>query len=348
MNRNFQKNNPSFWLIALFIFAVLPVDTHPQNQERFEFSERKMGTEFRIILYASDSTVAHSAVRAAFKRIDSLNQILSDYEDDSELSKLNETAGQGRAVPVSEPMFSVLQKSLAISKKTDGAFDITVGPMVELWRKSRRTERLPTKEELARVRKVVGYQHVNLNGKNRTVELLKKGMKLNAGGIGKGYAADQVLKVLKGYQFNSVLVDAGGDIVAGDAPPNRQGWKIAIKVDNNGQLVDKVISVSNIAVASSGDLYQYVVIEGMRYSHIVNPRTGLGLTDQSRVSVIASNGTVADSYATALSVLGPIKGLKIIEKMPDAEAIFLRNENGTHVSWNSKGFDQLVNNFAVN
>ena len=323
--------------------VALSILGYSQEDKRFEFSRPKMGTEVRIVLYAPDSAAAHLAAGAAYGRIDELNRILSDYIEDSELSQLNETAGTGRAVRVSSPLFEVIERGLAVSRETGGSFDMTVGPYVRLWRKSRRTGRLPSKEELRRARKSVGFQYVKLDSSTQSVKLLKDGMRLDPGGIGKGYAADEALQVLTEHGITSALVDAGGDIRAGEAPPGEKGWRIRVRMINKErQPVDRVVTLRNRAVASSGDLYQYVEIGGKRYSHIVDPRTGLGLTDRSRVTVIAPDGITADSYASAISVLGPLRSRELVRNRENLDFYFIRNNNGALKSWHSTGFSEMV------
>src|SRR5262245_37767566 len=164
---------------------------------RYEYQQPQMGLPSRIVLYAPDSTNANAAAAAAFKRIAQLNDILSDYDTDSELSRLSRTSGEGKAVPVSEDLWRVLERSQALAERSDGAFDVTVGPFVNLWRKARREKKMPNPDWLANARRAVGYRHMRLDPKGRTAELLAPDMRLDLGGIAKGYAIDEALKVLR-------------------------------------------------------------------------------------------------------------------------------------------------------
>lgn len=290
--------------------------------QRYEFVERQMGVPFRIALYAPDEAAANAAARAAYRRVKFLNGLLSDYEPDSELMRLCRTSGPGRPVVVSPELHHVLLRSVALSRQTDGAFDVTVGPLVQLWRQARRNRTLPDADRLAAARQLVGYRQIRIDRKDRTVELLQAGMRLDLGGIAKGYAADEALAVLQAHGVTRALVDAGGDMMLGDPPPGTDGWRIGVaSLTQPDEAPDRVLLLKNIAVATSGDAYQFVEIDGRRYSHLIDPRTGLGLTTPSSVTVVASDGLTADSLASAVSVLGPQRGLKLIESIDNAAAL---------------------------
>jgi FAD:protein FMN transferase len=281
-------------------------------------------------VYGSDSSVANKAAEAAYARVRVLNGIFSDYDGSSEIRRLCEASGPGRPVKVSNELFTVLEASLRLSRETDGAFDVTVGPLTKLWRRARRQEVMPEPERLATERKLVGYKLVRLDPMSKSVELLRDNMRLDFGGIAKGYAADEALKVLAEHGFNRVLVDASGDITAGDPPPDAKFWVVAIEALRRRSTDQKVLEeepegsagidsvprlkICNQAVATSGDAYQSVVIGGRRYSHIVNPETGLGLNQRSSVTIIAPTGMMADALASAVSVLGPASGIALLEE----------------------------------
>jgi len=282
---------------------------------RHEFTEPHMGTRFQIILYAPDKENASRAAKAAFARIADLDGIMSDYRPASELMRLCKKAG-GAPVRVSGDLFRVLEKAQEVSRLSDGAFDVTVGPVVKLWRRARRTKHLPPADKLAEARALVGYKYVRLDKKDRTVQLAKKGMQLDLGGIAKGYAADAALRVLKQHGISSALVAAGGDIAVSDAPPGKKGWKVGIApLENPNDKPKKFLLLKNTAVSTSGDAEQFVEIGGKRYSHIVDPKTGLGLVGRMSVSVVAPNGTTADSLTKVVCVLGPKRGFAILDKI---------------------------------
>jgi thiamine biosynthesis lipoprotein len=278
-----------------------------------------MGLPFRIVLFASSATIASNAAEAAFSRIHQLNDILSDYDSDSELSHLSQSSGQNREVKVSEDLWRVLSRSQAISARSEGAFDITVGPLVNLWRKARREKQLPPPESLAEARARVGYTNIVLNARHHTATLLVPGMRLDVGGIGKGYALDEARKVLDTHGVSRALVTGGGDMAAGDPPPGKKGWRIEIApLDVTNAPAARFVLLKRMGLATSGDLFQHLEIDGKRYSHIVDPRTGLGLTDHSLVTIIAKDATTADGLSKVVSILGAQKSFPIIAEQKAA------------------------------
>lgn len=306
----------------LFGGALGSADSASRLTSRYEFESKHMGTTFRIVLYAADRTIAEKAAKAAFTRVAELDGIMSDYKKDSELMRLCARFAKETRPPVrvSEDLLAVLAKAEEMSKASDGAFDITVGPVVQLWRHARRTQQLPDKEELAAALAKVGYKNVQLDAKNRTVKLLKPGMQLDLGGIAKGYAADAALKLLaEKYGIKEALVAAAGDIACGNPPPDKTAWDVDIAPIAKGQKPRR-LHLANAAVSTSGDLEQFVVIGGVRYSHIVDPKTGLGITGRRSVTVIARRGVTADSLTKAVMLMPRDKALALVERTPAAAA----------------------------
>ena len=292
---------------------------------RLAFEKAEMGLPFRVTLYAEDEAAAKAAADAAFERVAVLNSILSDYDPDSEISRLSRTAGQGKAVPVSGDLWRVLERGQAMAARTDGAFDVTVGPLVNLWRRARRKQELPSPELIAEMRARVGYRNLRLDPAQRTAELLAPEMRLDVGSIGKAYAVDAALAVLKERGFTRALVGGSGDMAAGDPPPDQPGWRIEVApLDAPGAPPPQLVLLKNRAVATSGDVFQRVEIDGKRYSHIVDPHTGLGLTDHGLVTILATDCFTANSFSTSVSVLGPERGLKLVEETPDISAFVAR------------------------
>jgi thiamine biosynthesis lipoprotein len=298
-----------------------------------------MGLPFRMVLYATDSQQAEAAAQAAFARVRELNDIFTDYDSDSELSRLAQTSGQGQAVVVSPDLWAVLSRAQALAERTGGAFDVTVGPFVNLWRKARRDKALPSPERLERARASVGYRNVRLDARERTVELVVPDMRLDLGGIAKGYAIDEALKVLLKEGIRSALVSGGGDLAVTGAPPGRKGWRIEVApLDVEGAPPPRFVWLTFKAMATSGDVFQRLEIGGQRYSHIVDPRTGIGLTDHSLVTVIAKDCTTADSFATAASVLGPVGGLELLESRRDVAGQMIRKPGEAIERIETRGF----------
>lgn len=300
-----------------------------QTLERFEISEPHLGTVVTVTLYAPTEAVATEAADAAFARIEELNRIFSDYNPESEVMRLCHTAGTGTRVEVSPELFEMLSRSATLSEATGGAFDVTISPVIKLWRTARKQRRLPDPQQLAAARALVGWRNVTLDEKSRTVELTRPGMLLDFGGIAKGYIAQRARDVLVKRGLNRCLIAVAGDIAAGDPPlmadgKAADGWKIGVApLDKPDGKPSRLLRLKNCAVSTSGDAFQFVEIDGVRYSHIVDPKTGLGLTHRSSVTVISPDGADADGLATAVTILGPEKGLKLIEQSQGAAALIV-------------------------
>lgn len=302
-------------LVALLSACTVPV----QALERFDFSAPLMATTFRISLHADSKKQAEKAVDEAFKRIASLNAVFSDYEPNSELMRLCNTEPD---VPftASEPLFELVSRALELSRQTDGAFDITCGNLSQLWRRTKRVRKLPPADRLQKALAATDWRAVRLDPKARTITLTKAGMLLDLGGIAKGFAADEGLRVLREHGIGSALVIAGGDIAIGDPPPGENAWEIKLrtfkKAAADGEELLQVVRLKNCGVSTSGDLYQFIELDGVRYSHIVSPQTGLGLTERIACSVIAPNAATSDALATAMCILGRERGGSIAAKIP--------------------------------
>ena len=306
---------------------------------RFEYERPEMGMAFRMVFYAANQETADKAADAAYGRIKQLNDIMSDYDPDSELSKLSASSGSGRAIPVSPDLWLVLSRSQDLAEKSGGAFDVTVGPFVNLWRRARRQHQLPPPERLEQARRAVGYRNMKLNPQDHSVELLVPNMKLDLGGIAKGYAIGEALKTLRAQGIERALVEGGGDVGVSEPPPGKTGWRFDLSsLDVTNAPSDRFLSLKNCAISTSGDLYQKLEIDGKRYSHIVDPHTGIGLTDHSLVNVIAPESITADSLTKVVSVLGPERGLKFIEGIPHVAARVMRAPEGKLEIHESPGF----------
>ena len=300
-----------------------------------------MGTLFRIKLYAAGAQQAQTAFHAAFDRIAALDRTLSDYKPDSELNRLTREA-VGRPVPVSNDLLRVLIAAQKLSEKTDGAFDITVGTLTHLWRDARKANRMPDSTSITAAKEKCGFRKLHIDAARNAVELDDPGMQLDAGAIAKGDAADQALVVLSRQGIASALVAASGDLAFSDPPPGETGWRIGLDSFDTPQAnFSRVLVLANGAVSTSGPSEQHFDWGGKRYSHIIDPVSGMGLTGEITVSVVARRGIDADSFATALSVLGPKRGIAFIEKQADASAIVLTVENGKPRMIESPRFSHL-------
>ena len=278
---------------------------------RFEFERPQMGLPFRLILHTDTPSRATDVAEAVWSRIAELNGILSDYDADSELSRLSRTSGSGTWVIVSPDLANVLGTANDISRDSNGAFDVTVGPEVTLWRRARRQRKLPDQTAMEEARRLSGWTRVELRHRNGRMEamLLTPGMRLDLGAIAKGYALDQAAAVLRRKGITRFLLSGGGDMIIGDSPPGQLGWTVEAGVFDTAEAqTRRLLCLVNTALATSGDSFQRAEIDGVRYSHIVDPRSGIGLTDHSLVTVIATSAMLADALSTAVSVMGPDDG----------------------------------------
>jgi thiamine biosynthesis lipoprotein len=299
-----------------------PAVPSAHDPRRFAFAERHMGTTFRIVVFATDSARAARGAAAAFDRIGRLDRRLSDYDPDSELSRLGTSAGRATGRAVSPELLEILVVARLWAERTDGAFDPTVGPLTRLWRWSARRGTLPDPARLARARAAVGWQALDVDPAAGRVRMARPGMALDLGGIAKGYAADAALAELARHGLRSALVDAGGDIAVGDPPPGKEGWRIAVQDGpapaGRAAAPSRVLLLAGVGVATSGDAFRFFEVDGVRYSHIVDPRTGLGVTRTGAVTVIAPDATTADVLASALEVLDGEEGRGLVASVPGA------------------------------
>jgi thiamine biosynthesis lipoprotein len=287
--------------LALTWLSVPPAEVGQPVAPPLEFTQVHMGMPVRIVLHAPDDETARQAASAAFARVAAVDQMMSDYRPDSELRRLD--ARPEEWVPVSPELFTVLARAAEISEATHGAFDVSVAPLVALWREARTTRRLPDKPRLEAARSLVGWRHVQLDASRRAVRLAKRGMRLDLGGIAKGYILEEARRTLVMHGITRVLIESGGDIIVGDPPPGRPGWQIDA-ASAGSAFVERAARLCNAALATSGATAQFVEIDGVRYSHIIDPRTGLGVTDPTVARVIAEDAATADGLATALTILG--------------------------------------------
>lgn len=271
-----------------------------------------MGTLVRVKLYAPDEPRAKAAFRAAFDRIAELDRTLSDYQPESELNQL---CHAGHAVKISGDLYRVLSAAQQLAEESGGAFDVTQGPVIRLWRNARRDRALPDQQALRDASARGGFRKLHLEP-GQTAWLERADVQLDLGGIAKGYAADMALEVLDRMGIASALVALSGDLAFSHAPPGEPGWKIRLDTP-----FSRVLVLADGAVSTSGDAEQYVELNGKRYSHIIDPATGEALTNGVTASVVARRGIAADALATTICVLGPQRGIALVEKHPDDAAI---------------------------
>ncbi len=319
------KSNSKFLIFILLTILCEAWTEAKTDFKTIKFTETCMGTDFTILIDHPNINIAKKAAAKAFKEAHRLDQILSDYIGESELSKLSQNSGSSKFYPLSNDLFEVLAASQKLAIETGGAFDITIGPFSRLWRIARFRKILPDNEKLTSTQERVGYEKLILDYEKKEAQLVEKAMVLDLGGIAKGYAADQMLKILKQIGVCRVLINAGGDILLGDAPRGRNGWRIEIGGRMHPDL--PTLAISNIAIATSGDFEQSVTLNDQTFSHLINPFTGIGLTNLSQVTVLAPTAMTADSLASACLVLGSQKGLQYLKSKQNIQAFFLEKKD---------------------
>lgn len=298
-------------------------------------TQRLMGVPWTITVHAESDAAGRAAIAAGFAEVARLESLLSDYDPGSELSRLSALAPTAQPQHVSDDLWRVLGRAVEIRDATNGAFDPTVGPLTSLWRQARRSGRMPLPDKLAAARAAVGPETLRLVPASRGVVLTQPAMRLDLGGIGMGYAIDRAVEVLGRQGITAAMIDASGDIAVSAAPPGAAGWTIAVaslRAAGDGEaagvgeatgVAGETLVLTHAAVTTSGDAFQAVEIDGRRYSHIVDPRTGLGVAGPAAVTVVAPDCATADALATAASVLGPGQAAAFIDGSPGCAARFV-------------------------
>ncbi|HET9746520.1 MAG TPA: FAD:protein FMN transferase [Chitinophagaceae bacterium] len=321
----------------LFFLLLFPVTVSGQLK-RFQFPQNKMGAPFNIIFYHTDSLEAVRLSKECYSIVDSLDYIFSDYSSTSEVAKLSFQSNLNH-LKVSDELYEMIVLSKHAWKRSGKAFDVAIGALTRLWRQAKVEKRFPSKEEINQVMKYTGLQHVANDDLTKTISFRKQGIRFDFGGIVPGYVAQRVIDHLTSKNIRHALADASGDIVVSEPPPGKKGWTVAINLpQENEELWDKYLELSNCAVSTSGDLYRFIIHNGKKYSHIIDPRTGYGVTSQRNVTVIAKDGATADWLATACSVLPIKKALRLVKK-EKAELLIAVLKDEEIITYKSKNFD---------
>ena len=318
-----------------FLCGAAPVQLFSQTHPA-------MGTLFTIYLYAADSAQAAADFEAAFGEIDRLDATLSNYRPNSELSRINRNAFR-EAVTTDPEVFEFLRRSFDYARSSGGAFDITVGPLMRAWGFFRGQGHYPSADELKRAQASVGWQRVLLDDAARTVRFQVQGMELDPGGIGKGYAVDQVVSKLRESGVESALVDAGSStIYALGAPPGKDGWPV--QVPRPEERKERKQSISTVllrdkALSTSGNYEKFFMLNGRLYCHIMDPRTGAPVRGVLQTTVIVPQAIDSDALSTAMFVMGPVRGVKLLESFSQASGLWLLGQPNAEqrVTWHWPG-----------
>jgi FAD:protein FMN transferase len=310
------------------------IETLKSNLTIHKRAMRLMGNRFEITVVDDDAGVADAHIDSAVAEISRIEKLLTTFSDDSQTNEINRNAGI-QPVKVDQEVFDLIERSLRISSLTQGAFDITYGSIDKsLWNFDMNMKKLPDAATARRAVRLINYRNVLLDAENSTVFLKEAGMRIGFGGIGKGYAAEMAKKVLKERGVESGVVNASGDLTAWGVQPNGQKWTVGIA---NPDLVHEIfsyMSVTDMAVATSGNYEKFVIIGGKKYSHTINPRTGLPVTGIKSVTIITTNAELADAMATPVTIMGIYAGLDMINQMKNIEAVIIDDDNRLYTSKN--------------
>jgi FAD:protein FMN transferase len=308
---------------VFFVIFVCSVFSH-QNEKltRFEDSRVSMACTYSIVAYGRESQDMKRTLSLSFDEVDRIDRLMSNYKKDSPLSEINREAAK-RPVKVVPELFDFISECLNYSRESEGAFDITVGPLMKAWGFFRDEGRIPSATELSRARSGTGYQHIILDEKEKTIRFDREGVELDLGGIAKGYAVDRVVKLLKAHGIERALISSGGSTIYGlGSPPDSSGWEIEIQDPIDHRKVATKISLNNRAISVSGSSEKFFEVDGVRYSHIMDPRTGLPVQGILSVAVITETGTAGDALDNVFYVLGIEKSRQLIERYPVIEVMF--------------------------
>lgn len=306
-----------------------------QAQQVFSKKTKLMGSRFDISVVNTDSISANEYIQTAIDEIARIEKIISSWNKNSETSKINRNSGL-KPVKVSAELFELIERSLVISELTDGAFDISYASMDKIWKFDGSMKELPTNNKIKKSVEKVGYENIELNKELLTVFLKIKGMKIGFGAIGKGYAADKTKKLLISKGVKAGIINASGDMNTWGKQPNGENWNIAITNPMNKEKAFAILPLTNGAVVTSGNYEKFVKFNEIRYSHIINPKTGMPSTGIISASVFASSAELADALATSIFVMGSEIGINRINQIPNVDCIVIDDKGNIHTSKNIK------------
>jgi len=311
----------------------MPISNAPLMQ-KYSKSLKLMGNNFTITVVAEAEGIAKDYIEFAIDEIRRIEQLLTTYNNDSQTSLINENAGI-QPVKVDREVFDLIERSIGISTITQGAFDITYGSVDKsLWNFDKAMTRLPTPQKAMEMVYLINYKNIILDRQNLTVFLKEKGMRIGFGGIGKGYAAEMAKKKLQEKNVENGIINASGDLTAWGFQPDGKPWTIGIANPNQPEWAFSYMEISGKAVATSGNYEKFVMIDGKKYSHTIDPKTGLPISGIKSVTIISGNAEFADAMATPIAIMGIEAGLFLIDQLPDLYAIIIDDNNKIYTSKN--------------
>lgn len=290
-----------------------------------------MGSRFEITVVAPTKEDADEYIQKAIDEITRIELLISEWDSKSQTSEINRQAGI-KAVKVDQELFDLIKRSIQISKLTQGAFDISFASMDKIWKYDGSMKTMPSEEEIKKSVEKVGFQNIILDEENLTVFLKNSGMKIGFGAIGKGYAADKTKELLMSLNVKAGIINASGDLNSWGKQPNGEFWKVGITNPLNKEKVFSWLPIDNSAVVTSGNYEKFVEFNGIKYTHIINPRTGYPVTSLNSVTIFNKSAELADALATAVFVMGLETGLDFINQLNGVECVIIDSDNKIHTS----------------
>ena len=317
----------------LILFIALSSSTCIFSQQIHRRTLKLMGSRFDITVVANDSLEASNSINLAVAEITRIEQLISSWDANSETSEIIRNAGL-KPTKVAPELFQLIERSLALSNLTDGAFDISYASMDKIWKFDGSMKLMPSENNIKASVSKVGYKNIILDKKNSTVYLTKPGMKIGFGAVGKGYAADKAKSLLISKGVIAGIINASGDMNTWGKQPNHEEWKVAITNPLNKNIAFAILPITNGAVVTSGDYEKFVTFNGKRYTHIIDPRTGYPSSGIISVSVFAPKAELADALATSIFVMGTEVGINRINQLRNIECIIIDDKGNIHTSKN--------------
>ncbi|MDI1255562.1 MAG: FAD:protein FMN transferase [Flavobacterium sp.] len=302
--------------------------------QKYSQSMKLMGNNFTITVVADNEATGSRNIDLAVAEIKRIESLFTTYKNDSQTNLINDNAGIA-PIKVDTEVYDLIERSIAISKITQGAFDISYGSIDKrLWNFDKSMKALPDAEKALKMVYLIDYRNILLDAQRQTVFLKEKGMRIGFGGIGKGYAAEMAKHILKNNNVKSGIINASGDLTAWGNQPNGKQWTIGIADPDNPNALFSYMEISEKAVATSGNYEKYVVIGGKKYSHTIDPKTGLPITGIKSVTIISDNAEFADAMATPIAIMGINAGLFLINQIPELYCIIIDDNNKIYTSNN--------------
>ncbi len=294
-----------------------------------------MGSRYEITAVHEDKSIAEQSIKAAIQEIERIEQLISSWNPSSQTSEINRNAGL-KTVKVDKELYQLIERSLKVSKLTNGYFNIAFGPLSELWKEYSYENQLPPADKIKAALQLIDVSLIQIDQENQSIFLKEKGMKIGFGAIGKGYSANQAKKIMQELGIQNGMVNAGGDLTVWGKAKNDKAWKIGIADPDKKSGYIAWLELSNTSIVTSGNYEKYVTINGKKYTHIINPKSGMPVEGVKSVTILSPDAELSDALATSVFVMGVEKGLELIDRLKNTECLIIDDKN--HY-WQSKGLN---------